>query len=78
MAIPRDYYREHWNRRQGDADDEVATANIHLHWESRVGSGLGRRSRLVSYIFIFFGTALAAFIVLALIMLYSMGASVTG
>ena len=78
MATPRDYYREHWNRRLGDADDELAKPTVHLHWESRVGQGVGRRSRLVSYMFILLGTALAAFIVIALMVLYSMGESVPG
>ena len=78
MAIPRDYYREHLNRRQGDADDELTTPSVHLHWERRVGPGVGRRSRLVSYIFVLLGTALAAIIVLTLIMLYSMGEAVSG
>ena len=75
MEMQQGNYREHWRHRP-EVEDPT-TPNIHLHWESRVGSGVGRRSRLVSYTFVLFGAALAAFLVLALIMLYSMGAAVS-
>ena len=76
MELQQGYYREH--RRRRPEGQEPTTPNIHLHWESRVGSGVGRRGRLVSYTFVLFGTALAAFLVLALIMLYAMGTAVSG
>ncbi len=76
MGMQQGYYRERWKHRPEGEDP--TTSNIHLHWESRVGSGIGRRSRLVSYTFVLFGVALAAFLVLALIMLYSMGKVVSG
>ena len=78
MTKPQDYRRGHRSRRQQDGDDESTTPNIQIHWESQMGAGQGRRTRTASYLFILFGTALAAFIVLALIMLYSMGTTVSG
>ncbi len=76
MELQQGYHREHWRRRPGGQDP--TTPSIHLHWESQVGSRVGRRGRLVSYTFVLFGTALGAFLVLALIMLYATGAAVSG
>ena len=78
MGMRHGYYREQWSRRQRTEREDPTTANIHLHWEGRVGPGQGRRSRLVTYFFVLFGVALAAFLVLGLVMLYSMGAAVPG
>jgi hypothetical protein len=68
------YHPEQWNRRRNTEVEEPATSTIHLQWEGRSGSGPSRRSRLVSYIFVLGGMAVAAFLVLALFMLYSTGA----
>ena len=76
MEMPQANYREHWSRRRRPEGEDPTTSNVHLHWEGRVGSGLSRRSRLVSYTFVLGGTALAAFLVLALVMLYSTGAAI--
>jgi hypothetical protein len=56
----------------------MTTPSIHLHWESRARLGRARRTRLVSYFFILFATALAATIVLTLMMLYLMGKAGSG
>lgn len=76
MEMRQDNYREHWNRRRRQESEDPSTSNIHLHWEGRAGSRPSRRSRTVTYVFVLGGIVLAAFLVLALVMLYSTGAAV--